>query len=350
VGPVVGGVVGGLAVLLLLGFLIWRLVKRQSRLDNFFNRDEGLDDYRHGPRHKGPVLEKPSYQYGMVGQSVSNPVSQRPLQSPPNVQNTFGNSSGVGQTQGLPQSTTGQAVIGNDGSLGQASGQVGGQIGGPLGNGGGSGQGFGPPGALGTNGGLGQTGHGVVISNMPPLITGITSIAGASGLLAAATSARSSSSGTSSHALGPPVSPARSQGGYLPIRESWNTTSHGYGQALAGPSTPPPNNNNGRVLTKRPSVASTSSAYSRSSWVGESSTNPIADDNRRGSAPPILPSMEGSSRQQQYQREAPLYDEQGRPRNMPPEKSPLVHLDGALYQEPHRSDSRLENEPPAYIE
>jgi len=49
-------------------------------------------------------------------------------------------------------------------------------------------------------------------------------------------------------------------------------------------------------------------------------------------------------------REVPLYDEHGRPLSMPPEKAPLVHLDGALYQEAPRNDSRSGYEPPAYIE
>jgi hypothetical protein len=35
---------------------------------------------------------------------------------------------------------------------------------------------------------------------------------------------------------------------------------------------------------------------------------------------------------------------------MPPEKAPLVHLDGALYQEPSGDGSRSGYEPPAYIE
>jgi len=48
--------------------------------------------------------------------------------------------------------------------------------------------------------------------------------------------------------------------------------------------------------------------------------------------------------------EAPLYDEQGRPLNMPPEKVPFVHLDGALYQEHPEDDQRSGYEPPAYIE
>jgi len=48
--------------------------------------------------------------------------------------------------------------------------------------------------------------------------------------------------------------------------------------------------------------------------------------------------------------EAPLYDGRGRPLNMPPEKVPLVHLDGALYQESSGDDPRSGYEPPAYIE
>lgn len=324
----------------------------------------------------------------MVGQPTSNPVSLGPQHSLPAVQNAFGNSSGTGQAQGLPQSTAGQAVTGNDGGLGQASGQASG----PLGNDGGLGQTSGAPGALGTNGGLGQTvagaSHGV---NMPPiahtggpslipLVTGIGTRAGASGL-AAATSSRPSSSrpstGSSSQALGPLVTPAKPQGGYLPTLQSWNT-SHGYEQAHAGPSTPP--NNTTKLSIS--SSATTSSAYSSGSWMGNPPTNHITG----GGVPPILPSMEASVHQQQYKQhhrrtsfgrvasrqvtnnadyigsssvggvgssqEAPLYDQQGRLSrlNLPPEKAPLVHLDGALYQEPPGDDPRSGNQPPAYIE
>jgi len=47
-----------------------------------------------------------------------------------------------------------------------------------------------------------------------------------------------------------------------------------------------------------------------------------------------------------------LYDGKGRPVDLPPEKAPLVHLDGGLYQEPLPSGNNPSsgNEPPAYIE
>ena len=396
--------------------------KKQSKFDRFFNHDKGHHDFHHhGPHHRGPLLEKPSYQYGMVGQPASNPVSLEP----PAVQHAFGNSGGTGQAQGPPQSIAGQTINGNDGGLGhasgqfggqvsgqasgqvsgqvsgQASGQISGQVSGPLANDGGLGQASGPSGALGT--GLGQNvagaSHGVIGNMAPiartgdpslvPLITGVGSRVGASGLLAAATSSRPSSSrpssGSSSQVLGPLVTPAKPQGGYLPTQQSWNT-SHGYGQAHAGPSTPPNNDVTTEVSISR--TASTSSAYSHSSWIGEPSTSYIVDDNS-GSVPPILPSMEASShQQQQYQQhrqrtsfgrvpsrqvanyeyqpyadvgsssmggasssqEAPVYDEQGRPLNISSEKAPLVHLDGALYQESSGDDPRSGNEPPAYIE
>jgi len=248
-----------------------------------------------------------------------------------------------------------------------------------LSNDGGLGQASGPPGALGTDRGLGQTvagaSHGVIGNRRATTV-------GASGLLAAGTSSRPSSSrpstGSSSQAPGPLVTSAKFHGGYLPTLQSWSS-SHGYEQAHAGPSTLP--NNNGRRLSIA-SKASTSSAYSHSS-----------DGNGHSVQQPILPSMEAGSHQQQYQQrhrpnssdrvasrrrvtnnadyeyrpytdvgsssmggassssqEVPLYNEQGRPSNMPPEKAPLVHLDGALYQEPPRDDSRSRYEPPAYIQ
>lgn len=322
----------------------------------------------------------------MVGQQASIPPLHHSLSG---VQNAFGNnSSGTGQAQGLPQSTVGQAAIGNDGGLGQASGQVGGQVNGPLGS---LGQASGPPGALGTNGGLGQTAAGAshgVMGNMPS--TGIATTTGASGLLVAATSSSRPSSSRpstgSSQVYGPLVTPAKSHGGYPPALQNYNA-SQGYGQTLAGPSAPL----NPKLSVT--SVASTSSVYSNSSYIGNSSRNPTITKDNSGSVPP-LPSMEASSRQQQQQyqqhhrrnsfgrvaqrqvtnnagyeyspyaeigsssmggggsssQEAPIYDEEGRPLNMPSEKVPLVHLDGALYQEGPRDDARSGYEPPAYIE
>ena len=223
-----------------------------------------------------------------------------------------------------------------------------------------------------------------------PLITGIGTTPGAAGLLAVANSSRPASSrpstGSSSQASGPLVTPANPQGSYLPTVQSWNT-GHGYEQAYAGPSTSRNNNGNTTKLSIS-SSASMSSAYSHGSWMGDTSTIHNTGDNS-GSIPPILPSMEASSHQQQYQQrrtsfgrvasqqatnnagyeyqpyrdggsssmgggsssqEAPVYDEQGRPLNIPPEKVPLVHLDGALYQEPSTDDSRSGHAPPAYIE
>ena len=369
--------------------------KRQSKFNRFFGRDEGLDDYHQGPHHRGPLLEKPSYQYGMVGQSASTP----PSNSRPGVQNAFGNSSGTGQAQGRPRSAVlGQAAIGNDGGQGQASGQVGGT----LGNDGGLERASGPTGALGTNGGLGQAmagaSHGVVANTHtrdPSLTTGkatSTASGATSGLLAAATSSRPSSSrpstgGSSSHQVpGPLVTPAKAQGSYPRALHS-----HVYGHVPAGPSTPL----NPKLSVT--SVASTSSVYSNSSWVGNTSANP--NDNSVGGGGGSVPPIPSSSRQQQQQhrggnsfgrsaprqvtnnnnadyeyspyadmgrgsssmgggasggasssQEAPVYDERGRPLNMAPEKAPLVHLDGALYQERSGEDSRSGYEPPAYIE
>ena len=319
----------------------------------------------------------------MVGQPTSNPISLDPQHPLPAVQNAFGNSSGIGQAQGPLQPTANQGIMGNDGGLGQASGQAGGQVSGqvggqasgqvggqvsgqvsgqasgPLGYDGGLGQASGPPGALGTDGGFGQTvagaGHGV-IGNMPsiahtgdpslvPLIIGTGTAASASGLLAAAAiSSRPSSSrpstGSSSQALGPLVTPANPQGGYQPTPQSWNT-SHGYGgQASAGPSTVSKNNGTTTNLSIS-SVASASSAYSSASWMGNSSSNRNAGGNNRSGG------GGGGGGGASSSQEAPVYDEQGRPLNMPPEKAPLVHLDGALYQD---DDSRSGYEPPAYIE
>jgi hypothetical protein len=339
----------------------------------------------------------------MVGQPSSDPVT---LESPPIVQNAFGNIGGTGQAQGFSQSTAGGQTVIHNGGLGQASGQVSGQASGqvsgqtsgPLGNNGGLGQASGPPGAMGTDGGLGQTvagGHGVIGNLAPvahagnpslvPLIAGIGTAAAASGVYAATTSSRPSSSrpstGTSSQALGPLVTPANPQGCYPPGLQTH--ISHGYGQAHAGPSTPLNSNNksDGHTKPSHSGAAGVPSAYRHTT------TNYNAGDNS-GSVPPALPSMAASSHQQQHQRtpfgpqvtnstnyeyqrypeigsssssmggadpgsssqEVPLYNEEGRPLNMPPEKAPLVHLDGALYQHPPEGSSRLRNEPPAYIE
>ena len=300
--------------------------KRRSKLRHNRSREA-----KHHTRQRGPI-DKPSYQYGMVGQPNSDPFSLEPQHSSPGVQNAFGNSSGTAQVQGPPQSMTGQTAFGNDGGLGQASGQVGGQasgqvggqasgqvggqvsgqvggqfggqVGGPLVNDGGLGQASGLPGAMGTDGGLGHTVAGASHTgdpNLVPLITGLgitAATAGAAGLYAAATSSRSSSSrpstGSSSQVLDPFATPTPtiSRGGYhLPTRN----TSHGYGQAPAGLSAPPNNITNKLSVS---SVASTSSAYSHSSSAGNSSPNAMTDVNS-GSFPPVLRSMEASSHQQQ---------------------------------------------------
>ncbi|KAF8808970.1 hypothetical protein BYT27DRAFT_6529697 [Phlegmacium glaucopus] len=313
-------------------------------------------------------------------------------------QGIFSNDGGLGQASG-------QGAFGNDMGLGQST--TGGH--GIFGNDAGLGQASGP---LGTDGGLGQTvsgGHGV-IGNLPPiasnigdpsfipLIVGIGTAAAASGAYAtAATSSRPSSSrpstGSSSQP-GPLVTIAKPHGGYPPALQNWNA-SHGFGQAQAGPSTSS-NNNSNRGDGPGPSTnlpydsrASTPSVYSHASYIGNSSTPYNGGDSSSGA--PSLPSMGAihSSNQQQkhphrpfgrvpslqvtnntdydYQpyteigssslsmgsgpsQQAPSYDGKGRPLNMPPEKAPLVHLDGGLYEEPPSSGPRTANAPPAYIE
>lgn len=48
--------------------------------------------------------------------------------------------------------------------------------------------------------------------------------------------------------------------------------------------------------------------------------------------------------------QVPSYDGKGRPANMLPEKAPIVHLDGALYQQPPRGGPRSGTAPPDYME
>lgn len=301
-----------------------------------------------------PLIEKkPSYQYGMVGRPGSNPVGVEPPYLPPTVQNAFGNGGSSGQGQGLSQSAAGGQVV--IGGLGQVSGQASG----PLGNVGGLAQACGPPGALGTDGGLGQTvtgGHGVV-GNMlpiahpanPSLIAGIGTEAAASGVYAAAAAAAASSNsrpstGSSSQALGPLVSPAKSQGGYPPGLQT-----HGYGQAHSGPSSP----RNSSVSSVLPSMgASSHQQQQRRTSFDPQATNSNDYEYQRyagiGSASSSSSSMSGVANSSSQ--EAPLYDEEGRPFKMPPEKAPLVHLDGTLYQQPPSGGSRSGNAPPVYIE
>ena len=426
----------------------------------------------------------------MVGHQSSDPFSVEPLQPSPAVQNAFGNNGGstTGQAQGMlgnvshASTAGGQAVTSNGGGTAQASAQASSaqasaqasnaqasaqassaQAQGPLGNSGqasgigqsttgvsgtngGLGQASGPPGTLGTDGGLGQTvvsgGGPSVVSNLPPishaadpslipLVAEIGAAAVGSGIYAAATSSRHSSrpsTGSSSQVLGPLVTPATPQGSYPSALQNWNA-SRGYGQAQAGPSTFPNNYGNDAPRPSFGSVASTGSAYSTSSLIGDSSgppnlpsmgassqyqqqhhrhTSSFSDSGGSG-GPPNLPSMGASSqyqqhhrhtssfgrvaslqvanntdygyqpyaeagspsfsrsvsagagigggsssssspRQQQQQQQAPLYDGKGRPVDMPPEKAPLVHLDGGLYQEPPSRNPNSANEPPAYIE
>jgi len=83
----------------------------------------------------------------------------------------------------------------------------------------------------------------------------------------------------------------------------------------------------GRVLTVRQVTNNADYEYRPYSVIGSSSM--------------------GGARSSQ---EVPLYDGRGRPLSMPPEKAPLVHLDGALYQEPSRDHRGSGYELPAYIE
>ena len=231
----------------------------------------------------------------------------------------------TGQVQGFSQSTAGgQTVIENNGGLGQASGQTSG----PLGNNGGLGQASGPPGAMGADGGLGQTvtgGHGVVGNLAPvahtgnpslvPLIAGIGTAAAASGVYAATTSSRPSSSrpstGTSSQSLGPLVTSANPQG------------------------------DPGRTKPSHSSAAYAPLAY-RHTW-----TNYNTGDNS-GSVASALPLMGASSSMgdagPSSSQEVPLYNEEGRPLNMPPAKAPLVYLNDVLYQRPPEGNSRSKDE------
>ena len=375
----------------------------------------------------------------MVGLPSSNPVSLSLQDQSAAVQNVYGNNGGSGQAPGpqsMTQSTASQAAVGNngglsqgvtqgpvandgglsqgvtqgpvgnDGGLTQATGQgatTGGH--GVLGNNGGLGQAAGPSGTVGTDGGLGQTvsggGNGVV-SNLPPithndpsiipLIAGIGAAAAASGVYAAATSSRPSSSRPSSSSSSQPlITSPKPQGNYPTALQNWNAV-HGYGQAQAGPSTSS-NNDNG-VGPSRGSPHSSISAYSHSSWVGNSSTRHKMGEgsSSSGGVPGILPSMgaAASSSQQrprhtsfsrlplqvtnnsddEYQPytdtgpssftmgassssnsdQVPSYDGKGRPSNMLPEKAPIVHLDGALYQQPPRGGPRAETAPPDYME
>jgi len=424
--------------------------KKESKFGRFFNHEE--DDYS-GFHPTVPLLVKPSYQYGMVGQLSSNPVTLSLPDTSPPFQNIFGQAAGpqgmFGNDAGLSQSTTGghavvgndggqgqaigqvfgndggqgqaigqvfgndgglgQAsgqVFGNDGGLGQASGQVFGNDGGlgqaggqVFGNDGGLGQASGQgvfgndaglgqaAGPLGTDGGLGQTvsgGHGTV-GNLPPidqticdpslipLILGIgTATAATSAYATVATSSRPSSSrpssASSSQPLGPLVTPATPQEDYPPALQNWNAN-QGYGQAHAGPSGP--------TTLPHGSRATSPSLYSHASY---SSTNHNADGN--GGGAPILPSMGAAIPRNSFgrvpslkvtnntdyeyhpyaeidsssfstgagpssQQQAPVYDGKGRPLNILPEKAPLVHLDGALYQQPRRGS---ETAPPVYFE
>ena len=224
----------------------------------------------------------------------------------------FGYDGGVSQAIGPAQ----PAAIGNDGGVSQAIGQAQPAA---IGNDGGLGQGIGQ-GVYGNDGGLGQaignpsahTGDPSVI----PLLAGIGAAATASGIYAAATTRRRSStrsrpSTASSESIGPPVvpAPAKSQVSYLPT--NWNAN-HEFGQAYAGPST-----------SASVQVTNNTDEY-----------DPFAD-------------MDASS-SINFLVQAPTYDGKRRPLNMLPEKAPLLHLDGSRYQQPSTNRPRSENGPPAY--
>ncbi|KAF8163673.1 hypothetical protein B0H34DRAFT_672623 [Crassisporium funariophilum] len=387
VAPIVGGVVGGLAALALLGFLTWYLIKRTSKFDDFFNRDDTNNNNSAPYKKDPPVTDKP-YHYGLVGQNNTNAVGVLPPTSPP--PGAYGNDMGL-----PPSNSTPAAHIRNP--------------------------------------------------SLTPLLAGVGAAAAASGFAAGSSSSRPSSS-SSSQPLGPAVShAAQGQGqglppaqnipsqGYPPALQNWatnqgygpmNSQGQGYGgQGYAGTSSSSGYAGGpGTTLSHNMSTTSTApSTYSNPSWVGTSyNTAPglvpvmatgIAlnsqqhqQQHQQRPGHQRQPSSQGQQRQQyedpfartgspvsvQEQRilqvtnaepsspyqpyaeasssssagagpsagsssgaqaaASPTYptDGKGRPLNTLGEKAAMVHLDGGLYQQPPPGAAPAGAAPPAY--
>ncbi|KAF8969553.1 hypothetical protein BDZ97DRAFT_2055649 [Flammula alnicola] len=230
-GAIAGGVVAGLAALLFLGFLTWKLIKKQSGFDNIFNGEDRTQNTT--GHYKKRVPESKPYDYGMIGQQNANPINITPPSSPPPTQGTFGND--VGQ-----QGTSGNDV-GQQGNFGNNVGQQPPQ----------TTQGQGPSGNFGNN--VGQQppqitqGQGPAPPNvqhlrnpsLTPLLAGVAAVAGAAGAASAVNSSasRPSTSG-SSQPSGPQITSANTQGqgypptqssSYPPALQNWAAANQGYG-------------------------------------------------------------------------------------------------------------------------
>lgn len=281
----------------------------------------------------------------MVRRLSFNPASLQP--SSPAVQNAFGSDGGNGQVQG--------GILSNDAGLSYPA--VGGQPQGALGRS--------PTSSYGNDGGaLGRNlsaNHNTVGNLSPIAHTSDFSRIPLLGTAAATTPSRPSSSrpstGSSSHApFGPLVTPAIHQGGYPPALQNWNATwnaNHEY----ADPSTPSNINTpwttsddgNGSVGGVSPILSPIGRSSSQYQHYQQHQRSRVASNNTNYEYHQSYVEMD-SPHPSSFSQEAPSYDEQGRPlNNIPPEKPPLVHLDGALYQQP-RASSSSGNEPPAYIE
>ncbi|KAF5330542.1 hypothetical protein D9619_005230 [Psilocybe cf. subviscida] len=88
IGPIVGGVVGGLAVLILLGFFTLRFIKKQHRFDSLFN-DKDDDKSSTTPFRKNPL--ESDFNYNPIGQQKPPSGITPPSSPPPSGQGTFNN-------------------------------------------------------------------------------------------------------------------------------------------------------------------------------------------------------------------------------------------------------------------
>ncbi|PPQ74780.1 hypothetical protein CVT26_004888 [Gymnopilus dilepis] len=225
-GPIAGGVIGGIAALALLGFLTWRLIKRQPRFDDIFNKDTGP---HYKKRTNGESEPKP-YTYGLIGgqNTTSNPIGVTPPSSPPPTQQNIGHDITNGQdNQGMAPQGQQPSTSNNIGPYQNGSG------GNEIGH---------APQSTGND--IGRVPNQPPLQHLrnpslTPLLAGLGVAAAAGGANAAvASGSRPNSSRPSSSAssqpsgLGPLVLPAQTPGfasasSYPPALQNW-TNAQGY--------------------------------------------------------------------------------------------------------------------------
>ncbi|KAL0946453.1 hypothetical protein HGRIS_012676 [Hohenbuehelia grisea] len=119
-GPIIGGVVGGFFGLMALIAIGWFIVKRKSRWDDIFDKDDGESGEDGSRRFSlSTEIEPKPYQYGLVGHTPSPQPGSPPTSPPLGAGHQRGRSSiapltlspSTGMTSGPPTISTGMASL-----------------------------------------------------------------------------------------------------------------------------------------------------------------------------------------------------------------------------------------------